>query len=186
MTNTNANMGLNLEDLIPTGVFIVASAEGLLVNPYKTKPDYGWMKVQSEQLVTEGANLRPKTRTALVKADVRILTKLADVYGTDKPLPGRIYVHEYLEPQLPQNLRERFLNSEHGYEEAIKDHVKVHTKTKAVMLQNGERIIRFSQWDMTGKIEDIAVTATATAPAVPKQEAYPVFPAGEVADDLPF
>ena len=188
MTNLGALAGA----LTPSGVFIVSSENNEIVNVYASNPDFAWIKVQSSVMVTEGQFLRKKKRTALVKAETEVLNELVELYGTKKPLPGRIYVHEYLESELPEHIRSRFSNSKNGYEAAIADFVKVHSQTKDVMTHNGQRIIRFSEWDMTGQIADISIDKSAPVSAPPAAEpaqqmplnAEAALPAGD--EDLPF
>jgi hypothetical protein len=187
---------------VKSDVFIVASENGSIVNPYSSNKEFAWMKVQSSVLVTEGQFLRKRKRTALVKAETEILEELAEEYGTETALPGRIYVHEFLEKQLPESYLKRFRDHKLGYDKAILDFVKVHGETKAVMLQDGQRIIRFSEWDMSGKIEDIALpigkslstgplpapTATAASEQTPElvAEQAAVLPTGQDDGELPF
>lgn len=204
MINQTNNLGAFAGALTPSGVFLTASENGSIVNAYKSNTAFGWMKVQSWVMTTEGQFLRRKKRTALVKAETDVLMDIAKSFGLEHPLPGHIYVHEFLENKLPEHHVQKFMKNKNGYEAAIADFVKVHGETKQVMYQDGQRIIRFSEWDMDAVIQDIilgpstmklavssiltasAPEVTQTPPAQPEKQA--ALPAGYVDqnDELPF
>jgi hypothetical protein len=193
MTNQTHNLGALAGALTPSGVFIVASENGSIVNPYNSNPAFAWMKVESSVMVTEGQFLRKRKRTALVKAETEVLNEIAASYGLKNALPGRIYVHEFLENELPEQHKQRFMKNKNGYEAAILDFVKVHGETKEVMTVNGQRIIRFSEWDMSGQMPDIMLShspssptaAPTAAPTVTASTEPAQLPAGDD-EDLPF
>lgn len=203
MINQTNNLGAFAGALTPSGVFLTASENGSIVNAYKSNTAFGWMKVQSWVMTTEGQFLRRKKRTALVKAETEVLMDIAKSYGLEHPLPGHIYVHEFLENKLPEHHVQKFMKNKNGYEAAIADFVKVHGETKQVMYQDGQRIIRFSEWDSEGAIQDIILgasnvpqvlrpTLTASAPETPQQQAQPqmqaALPSGfmDESEELPF
>lgn len=137
-------------------VFIKPSETGAIINAYKNNPQYGYIMLQSEEMSIEGGWVRNKVRSALLRAEVALLEKFVQVSGKTGTLPGRIVVNEFLESELPEHYKAR-LNKNLPYEEQIAPYVKRAGKDGVELTLGGERILRFTDYDASGKNQDVRV-----------------------------
>ena len=137
-------------------VTIKPSESGALITPYKNNPQYGYVTVQSEQIVMNAGWIRTVSRTALLRAETTILDKFVAMNG-NKPLPGHIVVKEYLESELPASFETRLNKNASSREEAIAPFIKRAGKEGIELTLGGERILRFTDYDATGNDTDIIV-----------------------------
>lgn len=137
-------------------VFIKPSADGTIINVYKSNPKFGYIQLQSEELTTENGWVRNKSRNCLLRADVSILEKFIQSFGRGGSIPGRIVVREFLESELPENFQSR-LNKSLPYEESVEPFVKRAGKDGVELTVGGERILRFTDYDASGKEMDVRI-----------------------------
>lgn len=137
-------------------VFIKPSENGAIINTYKSNPEYGYIQLQSEEMSVENGWVRNKVRSALLRAQTSMLEKFVQVYGKNGTIPGRIVVREFVESQLPENFHSR-LNKNLDWEEAIEPFIKRAGKDGVELTLGGERILRFTDYDASGKEQDIRV-----------------------------
>jgi hypothetical protein len=138
------------------GVFIVPQENGAVIAAYKSNPTFGYIKVQSSELQMDGGWLRTKKRSCLIKAELEVLKGFVSMYGTNKPIGGRIVVQECLESQIPSHLESK-ISKKMDRETALADFIKINPTTQDVLCSQGVRILRFVDWDQTGKLTDTFV-----------------------------
>jgi hypothetical protein len=137
-------------------VQITPSKEGQLITVYKNNSDYGYITLTSTELSTDARGwIRESKRSTLMRATVDLLQKYIAMNKT-LTVPGKIYVEEFLESQVPDSFVERF-NKNVDYETQIRPYVKRAGKDGVELTLGGERILRFTSYDPSGTIEDSKV-----------------------------
>lgn len=132
------------------------ASTGALISAYQSNPEIGFIHVQSSEIVMSPDNwARDKKRSALLRGDIAVLTKFVNMHKTGV-LPGRIVVHEFRENELPENFTAR-LNKKLSYEEAVQGFIKRAGKDGVALMSNGQRILRFSDYDPSGKMPDVQI-----------------------------
>lgn len=134
-------------------VQITPSKEGQLITVYKNNSDYGYITLSSTELSTDAAGwIRESKRSTLMRATVETLQKYLAM-NKSLTVPGKIYVEEFLESEVPDRYKERF-NKNVDYETQIRPYIKRAGKDGVELTLGGERILRFTSYDPTGSIED--------------------------------
>jgi hypothetical protein len=134
-------------------VQITPSKDGQLITVYKNNSNYGYITLTSTELSTDSRGwIRESKRSTLMRAEVELLQKYIAA-NKSLALPGKIYVEEFLEGELPDSYAER-LNQNVDYETRIKPYVKRAGKDGVELTLGGERILRFTAYDASGNIED--------------------------------
>jgi hypothetical protein len=137
-------------------VQITPSKEGQLITVYKNNSDYGYITLTSTELSTDSRGwIRESKRSTLMRATVDLLQKYIAM-NKSLTVPGKIYVEEFLESEVPDSFKERF-NKNVDYETQIRPYVKRAGKDGVELTLGGERILRFTSYDPTGTIEDSKV-----------------------------
>lgn len=135
-------------------VTVKTTEEGVMVRPYTSNPQFGYLVLESNEVVMEGEWAREKIRTHIMKGETRILEAI--VQKTKGVMPGRIAVREFRETEVPAELQSR-INSKLPYEEAIEGLLKRAGKEGPVLMSDGQRILRFTDYDASETITDIRV-----------------------------
>lgn len=134
-------------------VQITPSKEGQLITVYKNNPNYGYITMSSTELSTDARGwIRESKRSTLMRATVDLLQKYI-AENKSLVVPGKIYVQEFLESEVPDSFKERF-NKNVDYETQIRPYIKRAGKDGVELTLGGERILRFTSYDPTGTIED--------------------------------
>lgn len=134
-------------------VQITPSKEGQLITVYKNNSDYGYITLSSTELSTDSRGwIRESKRSTLMRATVDLLQKYIAM-NKSLTVPGKIYVEEFLESEVPDSFKERF-NKNVDYETQIRPYIKRAGKDGVELTLGGERILRFTSYDPTGIIED--------------------------------
>lgn len=134
-------------------VQITPSKEGQLITVYKNNSDYGYITLSSTELSTDARGwIRESKRSTLMRATVDLLQKYIAM-NKSLTVPGKIYVQEFLESEVPDSFKERF-NKNVDYETQIRPYIKRAGKDGVELTLGGERILRFTSYDPTGTIED--------------------------------
>lgn len=137
-------------------VQITPSKEGQLITVYKNNSDYGYITLTSTELSTDSRGwIRESKRSTLMRATVDLLQKYVAM-NKSLTVPGKIYVEEFLESEVPDSFKERF-NKNVDYETQIRPYVKRAGKDGVELTLGGERILRFTSYDPSGTIEDSKV-----------------------------
>jgi len=137
-------------------VQITPSKEGQLITVYKNNSDYGYITLTSTELSTDSRGwIRESKRSTLMRATVDLLQKYIAMNKT-LTVPGKIYVEEFLESEVPDSFVERF-NKNVDYETQIRPYIKRAGKDGVELTLGGERILRFTSYDPSGTIEDSKV-----------------------------
>lgn len=148
-TETNKN------EIFAQKVRIKPTETGAFICTYKNNPAYGYVHLASEELKADGEVLANSFRSCLLRAKIQILEKFCAVYS-NQDLPGRIVVNEFLESELREQYKAR-LNKNLAYEDAIAPYVKRAGKDGIELTLGGERILRFTDYDASGKVLDVFV-----------------------------
>ncbi|NBP67457.1 MAG: hypothetical protein EBR30_03700 [Cytophagia bacterium] len=132
------------------------SSTGALISAYQSNPEFGYVQLLSEEIVVApGEWAREKRRSTLLRGEVSVLTKFVNMYKSGM-LPGRIVVQEFREDELPENFSAR-LNKNLPYEQAIQGFVKRAGKDGVELTSGGQRILRFTDYDPSGTMQDTRV-----------------------------
>lgn len=143
-------------------VQIVRSESGAFINK-SANSDKAWMRLKSvsQTLSFDGWVNETKVSTLIKGAPEQleaIIQTYADAQGF---LPGRIAVVEMVESDLhnePQYERfQKLLDKTKTYEEAVSKFVKRAGADGPELTSNGERILRFTYYDMQGASTDLTV-----------------------------
>jgi hypothetical protein len=124
-----------------------------IVTAYKDKPTYGYIQLTQDSVSLNGAWLKESKRSTLVRAEVSLLNKFIEA-NKSLQLPGNIIVKEFKESELPQAMADKYLAKNQSYEQAIQQYVKRAGKDAPELTIEGQRILRFSEWDITGNEVD--------------------------------
>lgn len=136
-------------------VTIKASKTGAIVNVYKSNPSFGYVQLVSSERIIDNGWVRVKSRSTLLRAEVETLNEFV-ASCKNLTLPGRIVVQEFLESELPASYKSR-LSKSLPYEEAVSSFVKRTGIDGIELTVGGERILRFTDYDPTGKMQDISI-----------------------------
>ena len=134
-------------------VKIIAFEDGAKIAPYKNNPDFGYIKLASEQVVINGVWTRLKKRTALLRGSVDVLEM---AYGSKDSLPGKIRVVECLENDIPAECLAT-LNKKEDFETQISSYIKTAGEDGNALKVGDLRILHFYFYDDSGSIADIRI-----------------------------
>jgi hypothetical protein len=129
---------------------------GSLITPFENKPDYGYLQLSQTSLITEGIWVRERKRSTLLRAKCDVLERFVRLNKT-LSLTGNIVVKEYVESQVPEDIYQQFANKSLPVSEALDSYVKRAGQDGIELCVDGERIMRFSVYDPSGKDTDIHV-----------------------------
>lgn len=159
-------------------VAIKANDKGAFVNIYDSNKEFGYIVLESNSISTAGGWVRETKRSCLIRGTVATLEKLI-AQAPGKQLPGRIAIREFLEDAIPQDIAARELSDDVSLEEALANYFKKAGKDGVILTKDGMRIVRFSEYDSSGTIQDsiishdnvAEVNASKAAQGVTKEDA---------------
>lgn len=135
-------------------VQIVPNAEtGSIISAYAANPEFGFIQLQQTAIVQDGSWIREVKRSCLLKASIEILEKFVAASPTLQ-LKGQLVVKEYLQSELPADMAKKYLRKDVSEEEAIEPFVKRAGREGPELTFNGERILRFTEYDPSGEGSD--------------------------------
>jgi len=137
-----------------SAIKIKASATGAMVRTYTNNPEYGYVVLESEELVFGAGWIREAKRTCLLRSKTSVLNKFATVVN----IPGRIQLQEFLEDAIPQDIAKANLQEGIPFEEAISSFVKTAGDGGPSLKRDGKRILRFTSYDPSGHSLDLSIT----------------------------
>ena len=137
-------------------VQIKPASDGALISVYKSNPTFGYIQLQSEEMSIENGWIRNKTRNCLLRAEIPMLETFLKTFAKNGTVSGRIVIREFTESDLPENFRAR-LDKNKPWEEAIEPFLKRAGKDGVLLTLGGERILRFTDLDTTGREQDLRV-----------------------------
>ena len=138
-------------------VNIKANDKGAFVNVYTSNKEFGYIVLESNSISTVGGWVRESKRTCLIRGYVETLEKLVGA-APGKQMPGRIAVREYLEDAIPQDIAARELRDDVTLEEALKPYFKRAGQDGVILTKDGKRIVRFTEYDASGTVQDITLS----------------------------
>jgi hypothetical protein len=161
-------------------------SDGKLIQSYKSNPEFGYLILESNEpflcptiisdvqlLETfDAKSFKFPKRQALIRTKIDTLEKFIKS-STNRTLPGRIRITEYLEDEIPEEVIKLNIRDDIPFEEAIKPYLLVFNpkndsienkirdrfrekSNDEVLTKNGKRIVRFFTWDIDNK-EDILI-----------------------------
>ena len=159
---------------------------GRFIHVYESYPEFGYVVLESDEpffcpTLLRDINLKssdvksfkfPK-RQALLKGKTETLKKFVKA-SHGKTLPGRIVITEYLEDEIPEDVKSENLRDDVPFEEAIKPYLLlVNNKNDSIenkirdrfkeksndefLTKNGKRILRFFKYYIKEDTEDIFI-----------------------------
>lgn len=138
-------------------VAIKTNDKGAFVNVYASNKEFGYIVLESNSISTAGGWVRETKRTCLIRGTVSTLEKLI-AHAPGKQLPGRIAVREYLEDAIPQDIASKELRDDVSLEEALAPYFKRAGKDGVILSKDGMRIVRFTEYDSSGTIQDSIIS----------------------------
>ena len=157
-----------------------------LIHVYKSNPEYGYVVLESDEsffcpTLLRDINLKssdvksfkfPK-RQALLRGKTETLKKFVKA-SHGKTLPGRIVITEYLEDEIPEDVKSENLRDDVPFEEAIKPYLLLFkNKNNSIenrirdrfkeklndefLTKNGKRILRFFKYHAKEETKDILI-----------------------------
>jgi len=160
-------------------VNIKANDKGAFVNVYASNKEFGYIVLESNSISTVGGWVRESKRTCLIRGYVDTLEKLVGA-APGKQMPGRIAVREYLEDAIPQDIAARELRDDVTLEEALKPYFKRAGQDGVILTKDGKRIVRFTEYDASGTVQDITLSHDNVAEVTASK------PQGANKEDAPF
>ena len=128
--------------------------EGNIVNAYEGNPEFGFVVLTSSESVFQNGWLQVKERSTILRGQTEMLK---GHFTVGQQLPGRIAVTECLEDNIPAQLQIQ-LQKGIPFEEQIAPYLKRAGSNDApVLVQNGKRILRFTEYDATDSVQDIRI-----------------------------
>ena len=138
-------------------VAIKANDKGAFVNFYDSNKEFGYIVLEANSISTSGGWVRETKRSCLIRGKITTLEKfIADVPG--KQLPGRLVVREFLEDAIPQDIAAKELRDDVSLEEALAPYFKRAGKDGVILSKDGMRIVRFTEYDSSGTIQDSIIS----------------------------
>jgi len=134
-------------------VNIKINAEGQTVTSYEGNPEYGYAILSSTEDVFQNGWLQSKDRSCIVKGATAQLEKF---FTAGKQLPGKIAVTECTEDNVPAKFAMQF-DKTSTFEENIDPFIKRAGKDGPVLMSEGRRIVRFTEYDPSGHNADVRV-----------------------------
>lgn len=126
-----------------------------IITPYAESPEFGYCVVQSSDKIIRAGWISDTKRSAIIKAKIETLKEYISAFSKDGiNLPGRIAVNEFREDELPKSFESRMNQKELDFEKRIKPFVKLSGKNGIELTSQGQRILRFCDYDSTGLLAD--------------------------------
>ena len=123
--------------------------------PYANNAEFAYMTVECTEIVFDNGWAKEKKRTAIVRG----ATSMISLLSQQAQMKGRIAVVECLESNIPAKFTKQF-NKEKTFEENIKPFLKTAGEGGPLLVVEGERILRFTEYDSTESINDVRVAHT--------------------------
>lgn len=134
-------------------VKIKANAEGKAVTPYAGNPEFGFIILESTEMVFQNGWIQEKVRSTIQRGAVSALAG----FHIGQELPGKIVVTECLEDDIPASCLS-MLQKDLPFEEQIASYLKRAGSDEApVLTAGGKRILRFTSYDASGTAMDMRV-----------------------------
>jgi hypothetical protein len=160
-----------MEDEQKYKITIKPFSDGKLIHAYESNPEFGYVVLESDEpffcptlfdVYLKSSDIKsfkfPK-RQAFLRGSIERLEKLVDATSV-KNLPGRIRITEYLEDEIPEDVKKANIRDDIPFEEAIKPYLLVfkpkndsienrirdrfrEKSNDKVLTKKGKRIVRF-------------------------------------------
>jgi hypothetical protein len=139
-------------------VFVPAkgTTDGSIIAKYEN-PEFGYVQLQQKTVSIVGGWIREHKKSCLVRGKIAELQAFVKAFSGATKLPGKIAVQEYVESAVPEAVKKQFLSGGLEYEKAIAGFVKQAGQDGINLMKDGERILRFSSYDPTGKVEEFTI-----------------------------
>ena len=150
-------------------VRIEPNHKGELIHVYADFKEFGSVTLVSNEVAREdGFNKLYQQRKYILSDRIESLQELVDTIAEDNIIPGRLVVKEFREKEIPKEYQER-LNKKMLYEDSLKPYIKdvvvmgIESYTTSSLFEasknypknQGQRIIRFIDYDRTGEEQDV-------------------------------
>ena len=123
---------------------------------YSSNPEFAYCVLQAEKIVHRpGGFIDKQTRTTILRAKKGILQSFIDAYPTGV-VDGQIVIREFTESECPESFMSR-LRSDVDYEVAVQTFLKRPQDDAPVLTKDGERILRFTDFDPDNVLSDVRV-----------------------------
>lgn len=135
-------------------VQVTANKEGAVVTAYPNNPTFGYVKLTSEQTIFQGGWIKKKSRSTLMRGETEMLQS---IFTLGQQLEGKIQVVECLEDAIPAEQAKQ-LDKNKQFEEQIAPFLKrAGSEDAPVLMSEGKRILRFTEYDESGTKTDVRV-----------------------------
>jgi hypothetical protein len=157
-------------------------SDGKLIHAYESNPEFGYVVLESDEPFfcptlfdvylksSDVKSIRFPKRQAFLRGRIETIKKLVDAASKVNNLPGRIRIQEFLEDEIPEDVKKANIRDDMPFEEAIKpyllvfkpkndsienrirDRFRVKSNDK-FLTKNGKRIVRFFIYQMDYKAD---------------------------------
>jgi hypothetical protein len=141
-----------------SSIKMMPNKAGQMITVSKTNPEYGVVRIASSESAIDGATgfIRTVNKSFLIKDKVVNLTAFLDAYPNGT-MPGKLINNEFIESNAPAEFS-KLLNKKLSYEDAIAPYVKKAGSDGPELTVQGERILRYTSYDVSGKQFDTVVS----------------------------
>jgi hypothetical protein len=147
---------------------------GLVVSPFKNKPERGFLNLRFETEIARGQWLEPIIKTSLFKGKVDKLKRFVNKFAVTAPhpetglpaqfLPGIIRVREYVQDEIPEVYHKLFQHEKLPVSEMMAQYLKTTGTDRATgqkgipLMKDGKYIYRFSEYIMLPTEDDFDIS----------------------------
>jgi hypothetical protein len=132
----------------------LAEAGNGVANAYEGNKEYGYIILNSTEMVMQNGWIQEKNRSCIMRGKVEQLNRM---FTPGQELPGKIAVTECTADNIPAKCATQ-LNQNVSFEEQIEPFLKrAGSQDAPILTVNGQQILRFPEYDATGTVVDVRV-----------------------------
>ena len=134
-------------------VSIKLNDAGAIVTAFEGNPEFGYIVLESVEAVMQKGWIDRKSRSTLMRGPVSMLE---ESFSAGDKLAGKIAVIECVEGNIPSTLVYQ-LDKNKTVEQQIAGFIKRAGKDGPILMSEGKRILRFTEYDASGTQADVRV-----------------------------
>lgn len=133
--------------------------DGTQIKPSANNPKFGALLLTQEVLVFSGRFINMRSRNAIMSAEIPTLEAAIAMEQANGGIPGKVVVLEYVESEVPQEIKDEFYNENEDEDVNIERFLKKtgNDEFAIELTKDGENILRFTKFDATATMQDIFV-----------------------------
>lgn len=133
--------------------------DGSQIRQSANNPKFGALLLTQEVLVFSGRFINMRSRNAIMSAEIPTLKATIAMDKANGGIPGKVVVLEYVESEVPQEIKDEFYDSKADEEDNIERFLKKTGDDEfgIELTKDGENILRFTKFDATATMQDVFV-----------------------------